>query len=382
MYLHVETLRKAVATALFHRPFLLRRWALVLGFAILFLLFWSFLALGRLLDNLLFRGWRRQPVTAPVFIIATPRSGTTFLQRLLALDQARFKPLLLYEMIFSAVTWLRAIHALGALDRVLGRPGQRLVDAIGRYFFGDWEDRHFMRLDLPEEDEAIYIFTLVTEATYLLCPYFDELPPIGFTDAMPQREADRVVGFFRTSLQRLLFANGQGRIALTKSTSGPGRVRTLRRAFPDARFIHLVRHPAEAIPSHVSVFYPTWHMHSPEIEKVSPETRAYAGVAAALYRHMVEEGPKIPAENYIRVMYDDLVADPRATVERIYHHFGLTLEPAFAARLAAAAAETRGRRSGHRYSLAEYGLDEAWLEAEVGAVLRAYDFPLRATVAG
>ncbi|MBV8521375.1 MAG: sulfotransferase, partial [Acetobacteraceae bacterium] len=100
MYLHLETLRKALRTALLRRPFVLRRWVIVLGFTLLFLVFWSFLGLGRLLDHLFFAGWRRQPVEAPVFIVATPRSGTTFMQRLLSLDSARFKPLLMYEMIF------------------------------------------------------------------------------------------------------------------------------------------------------------------------------------------------------------------------------------------------------------------------------------------
>jgi hypothetical protein len=314
-----------------------------------------------------------------VFIVATPRSGTTFLQRLLSLDEARFKPLLLYEMIFAAVTWQRAIQGLAWLDRRLGQPGRRLVDMIGRFFFGDWDDRHFVRLDLPEEDEGLYIFTLVSETAYLLFPYFDELPPIGFTDALPEREADRVVGFFRTSLKRLLFANGQGRTALTKSTCSLGRIRALQRAFPDARFIHLVRHPAEAIASHVSVFYPTWALHSPEIQKVSPETRAYAELAAAWYRHMLEQAPAIPAERYIRVMYDDLVADPQATVERIYRQFGLAFDPPFKTRLEAAVAEARGYRSRHRYALAEYGLDERWLQDQLGEVLAAYGFRARAT---
>lgn len=379
MYLHLETLRKALVTALFGRPFRLRRWALVLGFAVLFLLFWSLLALGRLLDSVLFPGWRRQPVSQPVFIVATPRSGTTFLQRLLSLDEARFKPLLLYEMIFAAVTWLRMIYGLAWLDRRLGRPGRRLVDAIGRLFFGNWDNRHLVRLDLPEEDEGLYIFTLVSETAYLLFPYFDELPPIGFADALPEHEADRVVGFFRASLMRLLFASGEGRTALTKSTCSLGRIRALQRAFPDARFIHLVRHPAEAIASHVSVFYPSWQVHSPEIQKVSPETRAYAELAVAWYRHMLEEAPTIPPDRYIRVMYDDLVADPGGTVERIYQHFGLTLDPPFALRLRAAVAAARGHRSRHQYSLAEYGLDETWLQDQLGAVLEAYGYRARPT---
>jgi omega-hydroxy-beta-dihydromenaquinone-9 sulfotransferase len=377
MYLHVETLRKAVATALLGRPFRLKRWTIVLGFTILFLLFWCFLALGRLLDNVFFRGWRRQPVMAPVFIIATPRSGTTFLQRLLSLDTVRFKPLLMYEMIFSAVVWLKMLHGLGRLDRVLGRPGGRIAAFIGRHAFGNWDDRHFMRLDLPEEDETLYIFTLVTETVYLLFPYFQELPPVGIADALPARDADRAVRFFREGVRRILYVNGQGRTVLTKGTSSLGRIRALRRAFPDARFIHLVRHPAEVVPSHVSVFYPTWQVHSPEIAKISPETRAYAELAASWYRHMLAEAPGMPQERYIRVSYEELVADPKATVERIYRQFGFTLDPSFSDRLERAAAAAKQHRSTHRYSLAEYGLDEAWLEKELGEVLAAYGYHAR-----
>jgi len=379
MYLHLETFRKAIATALFHRPFRIRRWGLVLGLAVLFLLFWSFLALGRILDDLLFRAWRSQPITAPVFIVATPRSGTTFLQRLLSLDEERFKPLLLHEMIFSAVVWQRTIHVLAALDRFLGRPGGRTVDFVGRFFFGNWDDRHFIRLDLPEEDEGLYIFTLVTEATYLLCPYYKELPPIGFTDALPQHEADRLVTFFRQSVQRLLFANGPQHTVLTKGTCSLGRIRALQRSFPDARFIHLVRHPAEAIPSHVSMFHSTWMVHSPEIRKVSPETRACAGLVASWYRHMLVEAPAIPEARYVRIMYDDLVADPRRTVEGIYDHFGLTIGRAFSAKLDLAVTEAKSYRSRHQYTLAEYGLDEVWLKDQLGTVLEAYSYPARTT---
>ena len=350
---------------------------IVLGFTLLFLVFWCFLAFGRLLDQLFFAGWRRQPVEAPVFIVATPRSGTTFMQRLLSLDSARFKPLLMYEMIFSAVTWLKLIQAAGRIDRAFGRRGHRFAEAIGRRAFGGWDGRHTMRLNLPEEDEALYIFTLVTEALYLLFPYFQDLPPIGFADALPRHEADRVVGFFRESLQRILFAAGHGRTALTKSTCSLGRIRALRRAFPEARFIHLVRHPAEAIPSLLNM--PTWQVHSPEIGKVSPETRAYARLGASWYRHMLAEAPAIPQDRYILVRYEDFVADPKATIECIYARFGFHIDRSFAARLDAAIAEAKRYRSNTRHTLAEYGLDETWLQLELGEVMAAYGYGPRAT---
>lgn len=198
-------------------------------------------------------------------------------------------------MVFSAVIWQRAIHGIARLDRALGEPGRRIVDVLGRLFFGGWHDRHMMRFDLPEEDEGIYIYTHASGPVYLLFPYFSELPPIGFVDSLPSSEADSIVGFFDQSVRRLLFANGRGRTVLTKSTCSLGRIQTLRRAYPDARFIHLVRHPAEAIPSHVKIFFPVWQQHSPEIQKILPETRAYAELAAKWYRHMLDAAPSIAA---------------------------------------------------------------------------------------
>jgi hypothetical protein len=292
------------------------------------------------------------------------------MQRLLALDEANFRPLLMYEIILGSVTWIRLARALGAAVRPLARGG----DPIGRFFFSSWDDRHRVRLDLPEEDETIFVYTLVSEAIYLLFPYIDQLPEAGFADALPERDRIRMMRFYKTTVQRLLYVSGGEKTLLAKSTSGLGRIRTLQQAFPDARFIHLVRHPAESIPSHVSVFYPTWAAHSPEIAKASPASRAYAALAASWYRHMLTEAPRIPERQYVRVMYTDFVADPEATVRRIYDRFGLTLTPGYAARLSAEAVTLRQYRSTHHYTLAEYGLDDAWLEAEVGDVMRAYGF--------
>jgi hypothetical protein len=372
MYVKLSLLLRALKLALFHSPFSLRRIAYICVFLFLFALFLGLIGFGRLLDDIFFGGWRKQPVVAPIFIVATPRSGTTALQRLLAMDEANFRPLLMYEMILGTVSWTRAARALAFGLRPLARAG----DAFGRLIFGGWDDRHRMRLDLPEEDETIFIYTFVSEAIYLLFPYIERLPEAGFADLLPKREQDAIMRFYKTTVQRLLFSADSEKTLLAKSTSGLGRIKGLQRTFPDARFIHLVRHPAESIPSHVSVFYPTWIKHSPEIAKASPTSRAYAGLAASWYRHMLHQAPMIPSHRYIRIMYSEFIADPETTVRRIYEHFGLDLAPAFAARLGAEADSFRRYRSSHRYTLAEYGLDDAWLEAEVGDVMRAYGFSI------
>ncbi|MEO1090712.1 MAG: hypothetical protein AAFX81_08765 [Pseudomonadota bacterium] len=110
----------------------------------------------------------------------TPRSVTTTLQPLLALGRERFRPLLLDEMTRGAV---------------------------GRAAFGTLDDRYFVRLDLPEQAEVIYVHTLVTEATSLSFPNVDRLPEARFNDALPERYRTEVMPFDEVTLRRLVLAD-------------------------------------------------------------------------------------------------------------------------------------------------------------------------------
>ena len=56
------------------------------------------------LDELLFPEWRDQEVKAPVFIFATPRSGTTLLHRLLSFDEGNWVGPRLYETVWPSVS--------------------------------------------------------------------------------------------------------------------------------------------------------------------------------------------------------------------------------------------------------------------------------------
>ena len=86
MYTNLNLFLRAEYFAFCKTRFSLRRWTYVIFFTILYWLMWIVISFGRLLDRLLFRSFLRQEVREPVFIIAPPRSGTTFLQKLMALD--------------------------------------------------------------------------------------------------------------------------------------------------------------------------------------------------------------------------------------------------------------------------------------------------------
>jgi hypothetical protein len=354
----------------------------VLFFSGLVWALWLFLAFGRALDHLLFPGFRRVEIKEPVFIIAPPRSGTTLLQKLLSLDTERFSCVRLYQTIFPCILYQRLIGLGVRLDRLCGGPLGRLVGWCERRFFGGWDDMHPLRLAEPEEDDGFFVYTFVTEAILLLFPYTEELWAAGFADALPPRRRRKVMAYYKSCLQRHLYLTGPHRTLLSKATQFCGSLEAIRETFPDARIVTIVRHPDESVASHVSVFYPVWRIHSPEIEKDSPESRAYAGLAVAWYRHVFETRGRFDPDRYFCLLYPDLRADPVRAVERTYRHFGFTLEPTYRARLEPAAREARSFKSRHVYSLEEVGLSRRWIRERLGDVLEAYGLEVPETSCG
>jgi len=372
MYFNWRMFLKALRLSLFGQPFRVRRWAYVLFFSGLFLLFLAFVAVGRALDYLLFPGFKRQPVAQPVFIIAPPRSGTTLVQRLFSLDHERFVHLKMYQTIFPSVCFQRLFDGIAWIDRTLGRPAERVLGWFERKWFGGWDDMHKMRLNQPEEDDALFLYAFESEAIYMLFPFVKELWEAGFPDALPAGERRRLMRYYRSCLQRHLYANGPTRTLLSKATQSSGTVESLMEEFPDARFITIVRHPYKSVASHVSLFVPVWQAHSPDIAKDGPVARAYAQLAVEWYKHLFRFREQVDPRRYHCIDYRELVKNPRAVIERAYAHFGWDISESMASRLDGATREQAEFKSKHEYTLDEFGLSKQWIQDELGEVLDAY----------
>jgi hypothetical protein len=351
----------------------LRRWAYIFLFTGLFWLMWFIVAFGRMLDHLFFPGFKRQPLKSPVFIVAPPRSGTTFTQKLLSLDAERFVHNTLFQTIFPAVSYQRFFGALVGLDRVTGRCFGRLMEWAEKKWFGGWDEMHKMRFDQPEEDDGFFVYTFVTEAIFLLFLHVNELWEAGFQDALPAAKRRKLMNYYRSCLQRRLYVSGPARTMLSKATQSSGAVESLLEAFPDARFITIIRHPYQSVASHVSVFYPVWHAHSPELPKDSPVSKAYARLAVKWFQHLYEFRNKVPPEQYYCIDFRDLTRDPLATLEQVYRHFGWILTDGFREKIQKAT--QRKFESKHEYTLEEFGLTKEWIQEELGPLLDHYSLP-------
>ncbi|MDB6110151.1 MAG: hypothetical protein JWR69_1901 [Pedosphaera sp.] len=372
MYFNYKLFLRAEYLALIRAPFRLRRWCYVLFFSGLFLLFLLLVGLGRALDHLLFRPFRRQAVAGPVFIVAPPRSGTTLLQKLLSLDDQRFVHLKLYQTIFPAVCCQRLCDGLIWLDGKLGAPCRRVLNWCEKKWFGGWDGLHTMRLNQPEEDDALFLYAFQSEAIYLLFPFIDELWEAGFPDALLPGERRKLMRYYRSCLQRHLYANGPTKTLLSKATQSSGAVESLLEEFPDAKFITIVRHPYRSVASHVSLFVPVWQAHSPEIARNGPVAKAYARLAVEWYKHLFAFRRRVNPRQAYCMDYRDLVRDPHAAIEKIYTHFGWSMSEVYRARLEAATQRQRAFKSKHEYTLEEFGLSKEWIQQELGEVMASH----------
>jgi hypothetical protein len=373
MYLNRSALREIASVA--RRRLSPRRAWTWLGYAIAFFSIRGVLGVARWIDDRLWPDIADQKIERPIFIFGNARSGTTLLHRLMSLDEAHFTSMKLYQSTFSAVCVRRSVEALERLDRrVPGQPLRRGVNLINRRVFSGWQGIHEMGIDKAEEDEAIFALTLMTPAVVLLLPYLDELQGVTGFDSLPKKERHDFMNFYADTLRRHLYASGGKRAFLNKNALFAPRLRSMFERFPDARFVYLVRHPFDAIPSFLSMFHSKWTTHSPEIGTNSPEARALARLSIDYYRYALHCRKFIPADQFITIRYDDLVADPRKTIEELYLRLGLDVNESFRDQLEAQLTTQRSFTSHHRYALAQFGLSEEEVFTELKDIFAEFGF--------
>jgi hypothetical protein len=366
------TLRLVGRQLLRHPPRSARHLRWTLGMAALHVGLGATLRAAFSADDLLFPGWRKVEVKEPVFVLAAARSGTTFLHRLLALDEERFFTPSLYQTVLPSVSVARAATRIADFDARLGAPSARLLAKLEGYLFGGWSHIHPMGLGAPEEDEAIFVHTLVSPALYLLMPDFERLSRLSSPEELSPEDRDALMRFYRDCLRRLLSTAPGERTLLVKNVLSAGRVDALLETFPDLRVVSPLRHPYEAIPSLVSMFDSVWKAVLPKGAAV--DHRAFARIAMDYYRRSFELEQRLPADHFMRLRYDALVREPEASVREIYERFGWHVSSAFAARLRAECERARDYKSEHHYRLEDYGLDREMIRSGLAPVFEQCEF--------
>ncbi|MEE4658901.1 MAG: sulfotransferase [Halieaceae bacterium] len=327
-----------------------------------------------LLDYVLFLRLRSLPVEKPIFVIGHARSGTTLMHRLLSGDSERFSYFLYWEMFFPSLIQKKTIRALGALDRrFLDSAIFKRLKAWDDKTFGPYRHMHHMSLWNAEEDCFAMSAAFVSQQWALDVPMMDKID-FFHLDRMPEKRR-RWMHHYRELVKRQLLLNGGDRIHLSKNPMMSGWVESLLDVFPDARFIVMMRDPAECMPSCLKLVQGTWKGKGWSEAAYEPSLQVLTEIAFEHFTHPREILAKHPDTPHIVVDYRELTRDPATAVRDIYTRFDMPVSADYAAWLAAQGEKARKHQSQFEYSLGEFRLSRDVMQARLADFYAQYQWP-------
>jgi omega-hydroxy-beta-dihydromenaquinone-9 sulfotransferase len=313
--------------------------------------------IGFLLDEIFFSGYSRVQVLRPVFVIGPPRSGTTFMQRVLALDEGRFSSMKAWEIMFApSVTQKKFFVGLGKLDSLFGGMLYRVVRTIETRIFKGLSDIHPASMFEAEEDGMILMHIFSSATAFFVLPVYEELWPYFFFDQkLDSAHRARILGFYKRCVQNHLYVFGTDKIFISKNPMFSTMVQSLDEVFPDAKFIHMVRTPFETVPSTISLISYYFNTLMNPLEPY-PYLSEQLDMLELYYSYPQIKFAELPESRQQTIIYDDFIEKPEQTITQLYARFGIELSTAFAQALHNEQEKARRYKSRHAYSLEKFGL--------------------------
>jgi hypothetical protein len=296
-------------------------------------------------------GWQAHPqhtsvrIERPLFIIGLPRTGTTALQALLAADP-RHQALEL---------WLgESPMPRPPRTRWPDEPQFQRCDATHRAQYEAAPEllaMHEMHAD--KADECWHLLHQSFASVTYECTA--RIPSYSRWWASCDMRAAYVR--YRRNLQLIGSTSPDARWVL-KDASHLFAVDALLQSFPDACIVQTHRDPVKLIPSVCSL-----NAGFRRGLETRPDDAALGREQLELWARGIERSidarSRHASAQFLDVHFQELLADPVATAERILVHFGATPGPAERAALRAWHADhAAGRHGAHAYSAEQFGLSE------------------------
>ncbi|HEX2940510.1 MAG TPA: sulfotransferase [Rhodopila sp.] len=291
-------------------------------------------------------GIAAEQIRQPIFITGLPRSGTTFLHRLMLTDPANRAPAV-WETIFPSPT-------AGTREQRIARVDKQLK--AFSWLAPEFPSLHPMNATSPQECSEItaHVFrSLRFDTTYHIPSYRAWLD----ADVAHHLPAYR---FHKRFLQFLQHHDGKESRWVLKCPEHLFALPVIRAVYPDARLVFVHRDPLKVLLSQAQlteVLRRPFTRHVDALSLGPLETRRWLSGA----QRMIDAGESAGfSESICHVHHMDLISDPVSTVEGVYRHFSLPFESTTAAAIESfVAAKPKGGYGEHHYTFESHSLDEA-----------------------
>ena len=296
------------------------------------------------------------PIPRPLFIVGFPRTGTTLLHNLLALDPEARAPMM-WELLWPAppvgdgpdprIRWakrgMRVTYGL--------MPGLRVA--------------HPVSATAPEE----CFFLLENE---FLCLGFEMVRYApSYAAWLFKQDFIPAYASYRRQLQLLQWQSSPHRWVLKSPFHLPS-LNALLCAFPDASIIQTHRDLAEVAPSMCSLMHVVRRGFSRHVDPLRLGKDWLTTWSEAISRAMrvrANSNPRL----FVDVDYRELIADPIGMIQRLYAQLGYTFTPELGQRMTAwLDTNKRQERRAHQYTLEQFGLSRGMLEERFAPYVQSF----------
>ncbi len=241
----------------------------------------------------------------PIFIIGHWRSGTTLMHELMTMDQRlafpnNFDAFLPNHFLISRPFFYPIVKML--------MPGKRPMDNMK------------MNVASPQEDDfALCVYGAPTPYRRIAFPNRPSRDHLNLdlSSSSPQTQNE-----IRESMElflKMLTIQYQSRLVL-KSPPHTGRLAQLAQWFPDAKFIHMSRHPYRLVPSTMRLWKLLDSLQGFQVPKYDDTwLKNYIFECKNLmYSAYLDQRSAIPSNQLVEVKFESLVEDPVGEMKRIY----------------------------------------------------------------
>lgn len=298
-------------------------------------------------------------IERPVFITGMPRSGSTFLHRLLVRDPAVAAPL----------SW-RLVHphpsSGGWMGERLNRARVQAQFYVMRLLAPELNTLHEVAAGEPEEctDITAQVFqSLRYDSVYRVPSYQRWLQRHGHAEAYR---------FHKRFLQHL-DALAPGRRWILKSPDHVFALDEIRAVYPDAHWVFIHRDPVAVL---ASVARLTEVLRRPFAHRVD-----LAEIGQQVCASWLDGAQRMlraaASSSILHLHYREILADPQGAAERLFRHGGHAASGEAARRMRKWLANRSNRSHRQRqYNLASFGLDPGALRAQFKPYTDAFDIAL------
>ena len=259
----------------------------------------------------------RQPIRPPVFVLGFPRSGTTHLLNLLSQD-----PRLAYPTALQTHNPHTFFFLEGRLKGPLPRLGAAVYAGLSRLY---WAHRRTRAMDnvalgqhVPSDDD--YAMLMLGQANNLgrmFAPLSDRYAPYLSLRRLDPVRLERWKASWTWFLRKLSLRYDNRPLVL-KSTFHMARLRVLLELFPQARFVHVHRHPYELLPSYLKFIGLKRSAGKDRLVREQAVAHFLDLYEAVHEAYLEERAEPLEQGQLAEVRYQDLCEQPMATMENIY----------------------------------------------------------------